>query len=98
MYSLCSMSRSRSSCLSADAVSARPVRAVEVVEHGHVERGGGGPFLFISADVKIVVIRPPVGQPVDQPRVAMEREDDGFVFGEDGIEQLVGKSVRMLAG
>ena len=62
------------------------VETVQIVEHGHIERRGGGAFFLIAADVQIVVIGAAVGQAVDQPGIAVEGEDDGFVGGEDGIE------------
>jgi len=46
---------------------ASQVKAVEIVQHGHVERGGGGSLLFIPAHVQVFVIGAAVGEPVDQP-------------------------------
>jgi hypothetical protein len=37
-------------------------------------------------DVNVIVVGAAVGQPVDQPRVGMEGEDDRFVLGEEIIE------------
>jgi hypothetical protein len=34
---------------------------------------------------------------MDEPRVAMEVEDDGLVVGEQAVEIAVGEAVRMLA-
>ena len=48
---------------------------VEVVEHDHVERRGGRALLLVAADVEAVVVAAPVGEPVDEPRVAVEGED-----------------------
>ncbi len=39
-----------------------------------------------SLDMDVVVVRAAIGQPVDQPRVAMEGEDDRLVPGEEFIE------------
>jgi hypothetical protein len=47
--------------------------------------------------VEVLVAVSPVRQPVDQPRVGVEGEDDRLVRGEQRIEVLVGKTVRMLA-
>ncbi len=52
------------------------VEPVEVVEHDHVERRRGRAFLLVPADVQVGVVRPAVGEAVDQPRVAVVGEDD----------------------
>src|SRR2546429_3112058 len=62
------------------------VEAVEVVQDHHVERRGGRAFLLVTAHVEVVVIGPPVGQPVDQPRVAVEGEDHRAIAGEEVVE------------
>jgi hypothetical protein len=51
------------------------VKAIEVVEYAHVKRGGGA-LLLVAAHVQVPMTGSPVGQAVDQPRVAVEREDD----------------------
>ena len=37
----------------------RELTAIEVVEHNHAERSGGGTFLLVAADVNVVLIVPP---------------------------------------
>ena len=60
--------------------------------------GPSGPFLLVRADMKIPMVRPTVGQPVDEPRVAVIGEDDGFVGREEGVKVAVGEAVGMLLG
>ena len=72
------------------------VVAVEVVEHDHVERRRGGALLLVAADVQVGVVRPAVGEPVDQPRVAVVGEDDRPVRREQRVELRVGQAVRVL--
>ena len=72
------------------------VEAVQVVEHHHVERRGGRALFLVAAHVQVVVVGPPVGQAVDQPRVAVVGEDDRLVRGEERVELLVGQAVRVL--
>ena len=43
------------------------------------------------------MVRPPVRQPVDQPRVAVVGEKDRLVRGEEGVELDVRQAVRQLA-
>ena len=62
------------------------VEAVDVVEHDHVERRRGRALLLVAAHVQVVVVRAPVGQPVDQPRVAVVGEDHRPVGGEQRVE------------
>ena len=53
---------------------ARQMKAVEIVQHGHIERRGGRAFFFVSAHVKIVVVRAPVGEAMDQRRDSRDRQ------------------------
>src|SRR5580765_1585185 len=55
---------------------AREVKAIQIVQDHHVEWSRRGPFLFIAANVEVRVIRPTIRQPVNQPRVAVEGEDN----------------------
>ena len=71
------------------------VKAVEIVEDDHIERRGRRAFFLVAANVELRVIGAAVGQAVNQPRVAVKGENDGFVFGEQRVEIRVGESVRM---
>src|SRR5579872_1619161 len=71
--------------------------AVEIVEHHHVEGRGRRPFLLVAAYMDVVVIVPPVGQPMDNPWISMKREYHGLVAGEDFVEIPVFETVRMLS-
>src|ERR1035437_4848277 len=71
------------------------VVAVQVVEHDHVERGRGRSFLLVAANVDVVVAVASVCEAVDEPRVAVVREDDRLVRREERVELLVGHTVRM---
>ena len=51
------------------------------------------PDQAVVSAVAAVVVRPAVSQPVDQPWVAMEGEDDRLVLGEQGIEIAIGPPV-----
>ena len=62
------------------------VEAVEVVQHHHVERRRRRALLLVAAHVQVGVVRAPVGEPVDQPRVAVVGEDDRLVGGEERVE------------
>src|SRR5205823_912160 len=70
---------------------------IEVVQHDHVERRGGCPFLLVPANVQVVVVRAAVCQPVDQPRIPVVREDDRSIGREQRVELRIGEPVRMLA-
>ena len=52
------------------------VEAVEVVQHHHVERRRRRALLLVAAHVEVVVVRAAVGEPVDQPGIAVVGEDD----------------------
>src|SRR5579885_3266192 len=53
--------------------------------------------LAVASHVQVVMIRAPVGELVNQPRVAVEVEDDRAVACEKAVEVAIGKSVGMLA-
>src|SRR6185437_15071585 len=71
--------------------------AVKVVQNSHVEGGSGRALLLVSANMEVAVAGAAVGEPVDQPRVAVVGKDDGRVAAEHGIEFTVGKTMRMFA-
>ena len=73
------------------------MEAVDLVLHAHIKRRGDGAFLLVAVDTQVAV-GALVGQLMHQRRVAVEREDDGLILGEQrviiGIGQAVG--VRVL--
>ena len=71
------------------------VEAIEVVQHRHIKRGGDRAFFLVAADVDVPVIGASVGEPVDQPRVGVKGEDDGFVPGEQLVEVPIAQTVRV---
>ena len=79
----------------ADGVE-RELVAVEIVQHDHVEGRRRRAFLLVAAHMKIVMVVPPIGQPVNHPRIAVEGKDHRLVEREHRIEILILQSVRML--
>ncbi len=71
------------------------LKAIDVVEHAHVEGGGGGAFFLVAAHVDVVVIVAAVGETVNDPGIAVKCKDDGTVLGKDGVEFFVGEAVRV---
>jgi hypothetical protein len=72
------------------------VKAIQIVQHGHVEGRCDGPLFLVAPDMDVVVVGAAVGQPVDQRRVGMEGEDDRLVLGEERIEIHVAQPMRVL--
>ncbi len=70
--------------------------AVEVVADDHVERRGRGAGLLVAAHVQVRVAGAAVGEAVDQPRIAVVREDHRLVGGEQAVVLEVAHPVRML--
>ena len=62
------------------------VEAVEVVEHHHVERRRRRSLLFVAAHVHVAVVGAPVGEAMDEPRIAVVGEDDRPVDREERVE------------
>ncbi len=73
------------------------MEAIEIVEHDHVERRRRRPFFLVSAHVEVAMVRAPIREAMYEPRIAVVREDDGPVFGEERVERGIGQPVRMLA-
>src|SRR5271169_1001169 len=73
------------------------METVEVIDHAHVERRGRRSLFLVAAHMNVVVAGPPIGEAMDQPRIAVKGEDDWFVDSEQGVEVAVLQAVRMLA-
>ena len=67
-----------------------PVAKVEIVEDGQVEGGGDRALLLVAAGVNVLVVCTAIGEPVNQPWIAMEGEDDGPVTTGSGIGMATG--------
>jgi len=75
----------------------RQAEAIDLVADGELQRRVDAPHLFVTAHVQILVIRAPVGEAMNEPRIAVKVEDDGLVHGEQAVKIPVVKAVRMLA-
>src|SRR6202008_4331214 len=90
----------------ADALKARnavdniagEMKAVEVVQNGHVERRCRGALFLVAADMKILVIGAAISQPVNQPGIAVVSKDDWLIDGKERIEFAIRKAMRMFCG
>ena len=66
------------------------VEPVEAVLHPQVERRRDRAFLFVAADVEVLV-RSTVVEALDQPGVAVESEDDVLVQAQLRLSRLTAK-------
>ena len=71
------------------------MKAVEPIEHYHVERSSRRPFFIEPAHVNIVVISSIVSQAMNQVRVTVIRENYRPIGREEPVELRVGDAVRM---
>ena len=71
------------------------MEAVQIVEHHHVEGCRRGAAFLEAAHVQVLVIGAAIGEPVDQPRIAVVGEDDGPVAGEERVELAVRQAMRV---
>ncbi len=67
-----------------------------LVHHRHIERRRDRPLFLVAADMDVVVIGAPIGQPVNQPRIGMEGEDHRLFLREKPVEISIAQPVRML--
>ena len=62
------------------------VEAIKVVEHDHVEWCRRRALFDEATGVQVRVVGASISEPVDEPRIAVEREDDRFGSGEQRVE------------
>ena len=60
----------------------RQTETIDLVQDRQIERRVDVSFFLVTAHVQVLVIGTLVGQAVDQPGIAVEVEDDRFVFCE----------------
>ena len=60
------------------------MEAVDLVLHTHIKRRGDGAFLLVAVDTQVAV-GALVGQLMHQRGIAVEREDDGLILGEQRV-------------
>src|SRR5260370_24386431 len=79
----------------ADGVE-RKLVAVEVIQYDHVKGGCRGAFLLVATHMKIVMVVPRIGQPVNDSRIAMDGKDHRLVACEQRVEILLLQPMRVL--
>src|SRR5438105_15764353 len=72
------------------------MKAVELVQHGHIERRGDRSLFLVAMNVKISVVFSAIGKPVNQRWIPVVGKNYWPVGCEHGIEIAVGNPVRML--
>ena len=73
------------------------VEPVDLICHGQFQRRVDVPVLLVSAHVQILVAVAPVCELVNQPRIAVKVEDNGFVRCEQAVEITIRQTVLVLA-
>ena len=68
--------------------------SVDGVLYSHVKRSGDGSFLAIAFDLEVAIMAM-VGELMDEGRVAVEVEYDGFVLGEEKVILFIAHAMRM---
>src|SRR5207245_8467214 len=71
----------------ADALQARDaidhiackMKPIQIVQDRHIKRSGRSSFLFVSADVEVVMVRTPISWQVNQPGIAVIGKGDWLV-------------------
>src|SRR5262245_58786294 len=73
------------------------MEAIELVQHAHIEWRARRTFFLVAAHVEVRVASTPVGKTVNEPRIAVEGENDWLVRSEQRVEIVIRKAMRMLA-
>ena len=71
-------------------------KTINLVLDRQIERRVDIPFFLVTPDVQVFVICASVGQAMDQPRIAVEVENDRLIFGKQAVEVPVRESVWVL--
>lgn len=69
--------------------------AINFVLDGQFQRRINVALLLVAADVQVLMVCAAVRQPVDEPRVSVEIENDRFIDGEQSVKIPVRHAVRM---
>src|SRR5262249_28948057 len=72
------------------------METIEIVDYAHVEWRCRRAFFLVAPYVNVVMVRPPVRQPVNEPRIAMKCEDDRFVLREERVKILIAEAAWVL--
>src|ERR1041385_9362992 len=75
----------------------RKCEAIDFIFDRKLYRGVDVAAFLISTDMQILMIITVVCQPVNQPWITVEIEDDRFVRGEETVEVAITQAMRMLA-
>src|SRR5262249_61868030 len=67
--------RSRTKCRHTIDDIADETKTIQLGQDAHIERRRGGAFLLVAPDMQVAMVGPPVRQAMDEPRVAMKREN-----------------------
>ena len=62
------------------------MEAIQIVENRHIERRRDRAFFLVAAYMEVLMVRTAIREPVDQPRVGVEGEDDRLA----GFEVVAG--------
>ena len=71
------------------------VKTIQVIEYRHVKGRGGRALFLVATHVQVVVTESTIGQPVNQPGIAVIGKDDRRVAGEECVDVFIRPSVRV---
>ena len=72
---------------------AREMKAVELVQYGHIERGSRRSFFPVAVDVQIAMVLATIGEAMNEGGVAVVGEYDRLIGRKHRVEVAVGKPV-----
>src|SRR3954453_13913181 len=75
----------------------RQSEAIDLVLNGQIKGRVDISLFLVTAHMQVLVIRPSIGQPMDQPWIAVEGENNWFVLREQAVEVSVRQAVGGLS-
>jgi hypothetical protein len=62
------------------------MKTVELIQQDHIERRRRGAFLIIAAHMEVVMVRPAIREPMNQPWITMIGENNRFVRRKERVK------------
>lgn len=72
------------------------IKAINLVAHSQIQRCVDLVHFLVPAHMHVMMVRASVGQPVDQPGVAVEVEDHRFIERKEAVKIPIRQAVTML--
>ena len=74
----------------------RQIEPVDLIADCELQRRIDVALFLVASHVDVSMIRPAIGELVDEPGISVEVEDDGLILRKERVEVTIRETVRML--